>query len=445
MESTVKTYTYPDGTMQRVQLVRPDSWEQLQFLNLRRSEGALDCFAAILRQYLIPACPWIFGNLVLFQIPRGLKIPFSRQTKYGAVADDLTAAAAALKQNVSIANGRPRFRCEEAKRFWEALEQQGCIRLVKGKLPTTQFIPVGDAPGFLTAAEPGAALKVNASFFIMDPIDCATVYDHVGTCLGLMVKNGTVLNPPLYSREALLVRKNGTVSIEEPDIRRTDIVIGGTVYRHGKNAILYTRPERLRTPGGTGKKLIIIGCRVAAVVERGSAAIPASGFVLCPEGECAAKPGDAVSYPGMEDVVFGIQVGNSIVRDGVKTDRFRSRFYNIRHLEPVPFPPSLYPMNFKAGRAARIALGADKNGKPMLLWAEGAPKLGYLPGTHSRGASLADMADICADLGMVNAVNLDGGGSAQLLLGDRRTLEISDRNPDCSQSERPVPNALYIP
>ena len=72
MESTVKTYTYPDGTMQRVQLVRPDSWEQLQFLNLRRSEGALDCFAAILRQYLIPACPWIFGNLVLFQIPGGL-------------------------------------------------------------------------------------------------------------------------------------------------------------------------------------------------------------------------------------------------------------------------------------------------------------------------------------------------------------------------------------
>ena len=172
--------------------------------------------------------------------------------------------------------------------------------------------------------------------------------------------------------------------------------------------------------------------------------IPASGFVLCPVGTCDAKPGDSVSYPGMEEVIFGIQVGNSIVRNGVKTERFLSRFYNIRHLEPVPFPPSLYPMNFKGGRAARIALGADAQGKPMLLWAEGAPKLGYLPGTHSRGASLSDMADICTDVGMVNAVNLDGGGSAQMLLNNQRFLEISDRNPDHSESERPVPNALII-
>ena len=76
MESTVKTYPYPDGTIQRIQLVRPDSWEALEFLNLRYTDGALDCFERIFRQYLIPACPWIFGHLVLFHIPRGLKIPF---------------------------------------------------------------------------------------------------------------------------------------------------------------------------------------------------------------------------------------------------------------------------------------------------------------------------------------------------------------------------------
>ena len=81
----------------------------------------------------------------------------------------------------------------------------------------------------------------------------------------------------------------------------------------------------------------------------------------------------------------------------------------------------------------------------MLLWAEGAAKFGYVPGTGSCGASLTEMAAICADVGMVNAVNLDGGGSAQILLGNQRTLEISDRHAeDHSEAERPVPLALMV-
>jgi hypothetical protein len=173
--------------------------------------------------------------------------------------------------------------------------------------------------------------------------------------------------------------------------------------------------------------------------------IPASGFVLCPKDDCHEKAGDPVVYRGLEDVVFGIQVGNSIVRNGVKTEKFHSKFYNIRHLEPVPYPPSLYPMDFAHARAARIALGADEEGKPMLLWAEGAAKFGYEKGKGSCGASLAEMAEICADVGMVNAVNLDGGGSAQILLKNRRSLRTSDRNTeDNSDVERPVPLALMI-
>ncbi|MBR3949718.1 MAG: phosphodiester glycosidase family protein [Oscillospiraceae bacterium] len=147
----------------------------------------------------------------------------------------------------------------------------------------------------------------------------------------------------------------------------------------------------------------------------------------------------------MENILFGVQVGNSILRRGEKTETFRSPFYNIRRLESIPYPPSLYPMDFRKGRAARIALGADAGGKPMLLWAEGAPKLGHIPGKTSCGASLHDMARLCSDAGMVNAVNLDGGGSAQILLSNRRSLEISDRKEtDHSQAERPIPLGLIL-
>ncbi|MBO5097437.1 MAG: phosphodiester glycosidase family protein, partial [Agathobacter sp.] len=95
--------------------------------------------------------------------------------------------------------------------------------------------------------------------------------------------------------------------------------------------------------------------------------------------------------------------------------------------------------------AARIALGADQYGKPMLFWAEGAAKFGYVPGEGSCGASLSEMADIAADLGMVHGVNLDGGGSAQILLNGERSLMISDRKKeDHSEAERLIPLGLVV-
>lgn len=444
MQSEIKTVSYPNGEIQRVQLVRPESWSQLNFLQLSYCEGALDCFAKIYEQYLVPACPWVFGNMVMFHLPGDVEMDFPHSTKrYGVVADRLTAAAAALEDGVKIVGNKPVFKNERVKAFWQILESRNCIRQISGKLPVTTIIPVGNTPGFLTQTEPSAALKVNSSFFIMDRFDCATAYDHIGTHLGLCVKDGVVENPPLFGREALLVKKGGSVTVTAPQLRELQLEIAGQTYVAGKNAVLFSRPRRLRTPRGKGKELVIIGRHVAAVRDCGGS-IPASGFVLRPRGECHAVPGDLVTYRGMEDVVFGIQVGNSIVIDGKRTEGFRSRFYNIRHLERVPFPPSLYPMDYKNARAARIALGADGDGKPMLLWAEGAGKLRYTPGIDSCGASLSEMAEICTELGMVNAVNLDGGGSAQILLGGKRSLLISDRNGDNTEAERPVPIGLII-
>ncbi len=436
MNEQIKTYTYPGGEQQRVQLVRLRDWSQLQFMQPPVHPRAIDGYAHIYRQYLIPACPWIFGDLVLFRLPADVQLQLSPET-----ASRLTAAAELLQKNVRVAGGKPRFRTKQAQDLYMELEKRDCIRIVSGRLPVTQFIPVADRGGLLSEA-PGK-LKVNASFFIMDPIDCATVHDHVGTPLGLCVKDGEVKNPPLFGREALLVKKSGDVTVEPVDVKTLTLRIGGKTFRHGENALIFSRPKQAWVAKG-GRKLVIVGSSVAAVTDKRRVKIPASGFVLQLKENVAVSPGEKVEYLGMEDVAFGIQVGNSIVRGGVATEKFISRFYNIRRLEPVPFPPSLYPMDFAHARAARIALGADKAGKPMLLWAEGAPKSGYVPGEHSCGASLREMAAICRDLGIENAVNLDGGGSAQLILDGVRSLQLSDRNPDGSQAERAVPLALAI-
>lgn len=444
MESTIKTYTYPSGEIQRVQVLRWDNWDSLDFLSPTPSGNALARFSGIYQDFLVPAAPWLFGNMVMFRLPESCDITFPLDTeKYGRVADPLTAAAAALKDGLRIVKGKPQFKSQQLKAFWQLLETQDCIRIVSGKLPVTTIIPMQDTAGYLTQCHTDASAKVNASFFIMDRFDCATVYDHVGEPFGLNVKDGVVSRPPLYNREALLVKQNGNVSVEHLDVRQLPMTIGSKLYVHGENADVYTRPRRAFSPAGK-KALVIVGTKVVAV-HRGRTPIPASGFVLCPREDAQIAAGETVTYGGLEDVRFGIQVGNSILRNGEKTNVFRSPFYNIRHLEPVPYPPSLYPMDFHKDRAARIALGADAAGNPMLLWAEGAAKFGYEPDKGSCGASLAEMADICADAGMVNAVNLDGGGSAQMLLHNRRSLKISDRHAsDYSEAERPVPLGLII-
>ena len=127
-----------------------------------------------------------------------------------------------------------------------------------------------------------------------------------------------------------------------------------------------------------------------------------------------------------------------------KTEYFKSPFYNIKRLWSTSYPPSLYPLDYCKDRAPRIAIGCDYTGRPVLVWAEGAGKLRYTPGVDSCGASLSEMANICQNIGLKNALNLDGGGSAQILINNRRSLLISDRNPDDSEAERAVPVGLMI-
>ncbi len=475
VKSELREFPREHGGIQRVQSIRWEDWSDLDFMSLKPDEGALECFYDIYQNYHVPAASWIFDQMVLFQLPeeageaqsefcsktevkaRGSSqdgdslLQVTRETEeYGTVRDRLTAAGIVLQKGVRIRGGKPIFKTSEAEKLWKFLEERDCIRIARGKLPTTKIIPVGKCPGYLSKNEPEARLKVNANFFIMDKFDCATVFDHIGTPLGLCVKEGVIKNPPLFHREALLVKKDGSVEVSAVDVRDLDIEIGGKCYRHGENATVYSRPERAKTSKDNSLKLVIVGCQVVAVKHGGDVVIPASGYVLSvpKENGCYSleiQPGDTVTYHGMEAVSFGIQVGNSIIRNGVKTKEFISRFYNIYHLERVPFPPSLYPMNFEKTKAARIALGADKEGKPVLFWAEGAGKVNYTPGSDSTGASLSEMADIAEALGLYNAVNLDGGGSAQILLEGTRMLRISDRNKaDNSDAERLIPLGLVV-
>lgn len=468
MKSEVKVFDRENGEIQRVHVVSWDDWSQLDFLYLKQEteaqqKQALHCFHHIYKNFLVPTMPLVFPQMVMFVLPEddemmdilvecaraGLReegdarVYFSSE-KYGNVADPLTIASILLQEGVRLKKAQPTFLNEQAERLYRELEARGCVHVVCGKLPKTQVIPVGRFAGYLSEVEKAAKIKANAHFFIMDPFDCATIYDQVGTPFGLCLKDGVIENPPLYNREALLVEQEGASYISEADIQDLYIGINDKTYIPGKNATIYTRPKHAKTPNDNQVKVVIIGRQVVAVKCGGSVPVPASGFVMSIKGGKIA-PGDQVTYHGLKDVQFGIQVGNSIIRKGVKTDKFISKFYNIKKLQPIPYPPSLYPMDYEGARAARMAIGADAEAKPVFFWAEGKGKLRYVPGEDSTGASLSEMAEIALELGLRNAINLDGGGSAQILLDGARALHISDRNTeDNSDAERLVPLGLVV-
>lgn len=81
----------------------------------------------------------------------------------------------------------------------------------------------------------------------------------------------------------------------------------------------------------------------------------------------------------------------------------------------------------------RTAIGYRSDGKMILLIVQGR-----MPGVAA-GASLRDLASIFKDLGCVEAMNLDGGGSSTMLVNGLETIKPSDPG-----GQRPVPAVFVV-
>lgn len=81
----------------------------------------------------------------------------------------------------------------------------------------------------------------------------------------------------------------------------------------------------------------------------------------------------------------------------------------------------------------RTAVGHTADGKAILMVVDGRQ------GSVSVGVSLIELAQIMIDLGATEAINLDGGGSSQMVIGDKLI-----NRPGGSRFERPVATFLAI-
>ena len=448
IESTIDTIRYPNGEIQRYQRVSGFAWKDLCFA---QGPFAKESFEELLRMYRIFIAtknPSFYGALVAFHIPDDMTCPFPSCTEAGLLFDKHMAAAFGLRRMVAEGSIRKKGHSlqiddPEIRSFFGKLEENGWLGIAYGdKEDEVSILPVGSDLGYLSSIESRPQVVCNSHFFTMDLFDCDSPYDVFGTPYGMIVKDGVVSLPPLNHREALMVDMDGNARITRPEIKDKEISIQGKTFLHGRNCTIYQRPEVRLTPEESGLDVIIIGDEVVAFHEGGAVRVPMNGFVLHTTEDLRQLP-TPVIYLGYDDCLFGIQVGCSSVKDGVVMTGFESSFYNI-YKDPVPYPPTLYPLDYEKARAPRMALCSDADGDPVIVWSEGPSKLYYQKGIDSCGTSLLELGEYCRSIGLVNVLNLDGGGSAEIFMDGKLQMHVSDRLPDNSDAERPVPMGLII-
>ncbi len=445
MDSRTGILSHSDGEIQRYELLTGFSWNDLSYRYMHTTAESVQALVRLYTANIIVKNPGLYGTMVFAHIPKGMAPPFDRATEAGYLYDDQALTRyhfRRMAESDGITSDGQRLICEdsEIQTFFARLQDAGLLSIVMGRRDTITYVPISDTFGFLSQ-ETAEHTAVNSHFFLMDPTDIDSPYDALGTPYGFAVEGGEILQPPLFGREALIVDSQGRACIGYPSLTDTTIHIDARRYHDGENGVtFYSRPEYRITPKEPGTDLVIVNRRIVAVLQGGGIQVPMAGFILHSADPIEISTG-AVAYSREDDITFAVQVGPSAVKDGTVSGELTCPFYTG---EGTPFPSTVYPLPYETARASRTAIG-EKDGKPVILWLEGASKNGHIPFQESSGSSLLETAEIAGSLSIQNMVNMDGGGSAQIHHQGTRNLLIADRDVKTNTvKERPVPLGLIL-
>ncbi|MCX6578476.1 MAG: phosphodiester glycosidase family protein [Candidatus Aminicenantes bacterium] len=310
-----------------------------------------------------------------------------------------------------------------------------CSRLV---LARAMDEVVGAETTSSLAARHGALAAVNGGYF-------RTTGTYRGEPTGLLVMERKVLSEPLGRRTALAISNAGErtrLASARFEVKAEVLVEGQKTYpvsgfnrpREENELIVFT-PEFHRTTltGPDGLEAVIEEGRIVTVSDgAGSQPIPGRGYVLSADG--AAR-----------------QWARDHLRAGIRIE-IRSK---ITADPPLPFAADFIvgggPLLVTGGKAAtaaeaeqfdpdfiqkrhpRTAAGIRGDGIIVLVTVDGRqPK-------KSVGMTIQELAVLMTELGCVEAINLDGGGSTAMAINGRVV-----NNPSDATGERPVSDALLV-
>jgi hypothetical protein len=314
----------------------------------------------------------------------------------------------------------------------------------------------------------GATAAVNAGFFVLDPAAGAP-----GDPAGAGVYQGKVLSEAVGDRPALVLAADARhTTVTRLTWKGSAVVDGqrtaldgidrvpGLIRNCGGDAtdqptthplhdvtctddaelVAFTPEYAASTPSGEGREVVVEHGTVVTVMDSrgtplapGQTSLQATGAAV--DTLAGVSVGDRVSIrvglraghrrlptPSGTTVVNG---GPLLVRDG--REHITQRRDGMVH----PGEPS-FAYGWVVKRNPRTFAGVDRRGRVVLVTVDGRS-------TDDLGLSIPETADVARSLGLLDAINLDGGGSTTMAIHGRVISHPSD-----STGERPVGDALLI-
>ena len=267
----------------------------------------------------------------------------------------------------------------------------------------------------------------------------ASYFDRDGSIIGIFQIDDMLVSRGDYTRSAIGIKPDGTIIFGKLgyhgvfEINGNEFTISGINCDRPKDSIvLYNNRFGVSTnTNDSGVELIIRNGVITSVMRgKGNNYIPSDGYIISAQGNSRelfqdVYVGDYVNLQqelleeneSFSGAVHIVGVGPRLVKNG--------QIY-------VTADEEYFPADIRVGRAPRSAFGVTKYGDYIFAVVDGRQ-------AHSRGCTLQEWADILINqFGAVDAINLDGGGSTELIVKENIVNSPSDG------SERPVGSALMI-
>jgi hypothetical protein len=270
---------------------------------------------------------------------------------------------------------------------------------------------------------------------------------YIGSPLGLIISDEEVVCPPLFNKPALLVRTDGSLSIER-------VNAGSGMRVSGAGVTVGFKPSgyNMMTPGpepcfydllfpeselpGNGRTLVrLAGAHVMEVIHTvAGQSVPVFPVGLCLSFSRGELPigwveGARLHFEltGLADVAQAVEAGPVLVSGGRRCIDMEGEGWKTEN----SIATQAARLDYLDMRGPKIAVGVDGEGTLSVLTVNGRIR-------ESVGATHGEMAEILSARGVESAMGFDPGGSSTLVVGDE-VLNISPYNRDYEQNVYSMP------
>ena len=295
----------------------------------------------------------------------------------------------------------------------------------------------------------GAIAAVSGGFFLYSEPDIHAPSQRFDP-VGLLVQDGEIINPAVFSRASLVVDTDGTASIEIVGMVGMRMhAKGGNVVVSAINSISFAGPHRNEAlaynrawgPRVESSELMlgVVGNRVVAVGS-GTMDIPLAGVVLvCGQDDVnGVAVGDTVAWSFANRQIRQAMAGGPMLLEQGRCHLDLAREHFSKGAPPVTFSED---ETFDNNLLPRLAVGITEARELVFVAVDGRDF------HRAPGMTLRDTAALLHGLGCVTACNLDGGSSKRMVVGgrvvDNPSTEVVGKQVD-KERVRPVHTAVLI-